>query len=540
MDRTRATLWLFAIVLLLATAGTGSAQSTGYWQYVRTDTYSIPDSPGAVYPTTHTGTEGDFIVTESGAGVFPGTAFTVTLNWSRPPSVLIPGTALYWPVAATVGTNIPQLSLGLHFLANACPYQTASNPAVSTPVTGPKIFEIDMSSGMAVGTVTSYNNALQNSPLLVGNSKWGDSNGFMTILTQIDGMSSSVFYWSYVYQWVAGSMGTCGGACTLASPGQSIGVSGGSGNVNISATSTWNVVAVDSWITVTSATSGAGNSTVTFTVAANTGGPRSGSLIIGGQPYTIYQSGSAASTGNTSIAITNPGFETLPTNPSWINCAGNGGPGSGGTGCRDTLDGNVPGWTASSSSVIGLFQPGPNYFTVPMPAAEGQTGLQINSGNLSQILSATLQVSTVYTLQVDIGRRMDNLYPSPPPSAQLFAGSTPIASATGTEPPLGGWTTWTGTYQSTGSDPLAGQALKIVLGVTAPQGNFDNVKLTAAPVATSPTCSPTLGATSASATAAGGSATVTVTAGAGCTWTAASNASWITSRRAPAAPATAP
>jgi hypothetical protein len=187
--------------------------------------------------------------------------------------------------------------------------------------------------------------------------------------------------------------------------------------------------------------------------------------------------GLALAAGSTSLAITNPGFETLPSNPNWIDCSGSGGAGSGGAGCRDTLDGNVPGWTASNTSLIGLFQPGPNYFTLPLPAAEGQTISQNNGGTLSQTLTATLQVSTLYTLQVDVGRRLDNLYPSTPPTAHLFAGSTLIASATGMVPPLGGWTTWTGTYQSGASDPLAGQALKIVLGTTAPQANFDNVQL---------------------------------------------------------------
>jgi uncharacterized protein (TIGR03437 family) len=228
------------------------------------------------------------------------------------------------------------------------------------------------------------------------------------------------------------------------------------------------------------------------------------------------------------ITITNPGFETIPSNPGWISCVGNGGPGSGGAGCQDTLNGIVPGWTASNTTSIGLFQPGPNYFTVPMPAAEGQTLAQVSSGTLSQVLSATLQVSTVYTLQVDVGRRLDNLYPSPPPTALLFAGNTQIASATGAQPALGGWTTWTGTYTSSASDPLAGQALKIVLGVTTPQGDFDNVRLTAAQTGGT-ACTYSLSPTSASPGAAQTSGTITVTAGTGCTWTAASNAStWIT------------
>jgi uncharacterized protein (TIGR03437 family) len=238
-----------------------------------------------------------------------------------------------------------------------------------------------------------------------------------------------------------------------------------------------------------------------------------------------------ASGAGTSVTITNPGFETIPSNPQWINCAGNGGPGTGGAGCQDTLNGNVPGWTASNTTSIGLFQPGPNLFTVPMPTAEGLTLAQVSSGTLSQVLSATLQTSTLYTLQVDVGRRMDNLYPSPPPTVLLFAGNTQIASATGAQPPLGGWTTWTGTYQSSASDPLAGQALKIVLGATAVQGDFDNVRLTASGAGGGTgSCGYSLSASSASPAAAQstGSVTVTVTSGSGCSWTVANNLSWIT------------
>ena len=160
MRPTRVPRLLCTAILLLGAAGAGSAQTTGYWRYVRTDTFVVPYSPGVVYPDSGGGTEGNFTLTQSGANVFPGTQFVVTFNWSRPPAILIPGTALYWPVSATVDTSLPQLFLGEHSGAWVCAYQTASNPVTSTPVPGPKVFEIDMSSGMSVGTVTSYNNAL--------------------------------------------------------------------------------------------------------------------------------------------------------------------------------------------------------------------------------------------------------------------------------------------------------------------------------------------------------------------------------------------
>jgi uncharacterized protein (TIGR03437 family) len=421
----------------------------------------------------------------------------ITFSWSRPPSILIPGTALYWPVSATITSVVNPNSLAFTWTAARCPYAQVSNLAtasVCAPQWTPENFlSLGMADGLygysPVGTVITHNNALAQAPpapnsigYITGRGD-GDSNGLMSIITDMGSYYTGDHIWSYVYQWVPEAMGTCGGTCTLASPGQNLGATGGTGSVGVTATSSWTVIAPDSWIHVTSSVSGTGNTTVTFTADPNTGGPRSGTLIIGGQQYTVFQAGSATSTGSasasTSIAITNPGFETIPANPGWISCSGTGAVGSGGAGCQDTLNGIVPGWTASSTSTIGLFQPGPNLFTLPLPAAEETTVLQINSGTLSQTLSATLQPSTLYTLQVDVGRRLDNLYPSTPPTAQLFAGSTLIASATGSQPPLGGWTTWTGTYQSAASDPLAGQALKIVLGTTASQGDFDNVRLTA-------------------------------------------------------------
>ncbi len=53
----------------------------------------------------------------------------------------------------------------------------------------------------------------------------------------------------------------------------------------------WVVAASASWIGITSATSGTGNGSVTYSVAANTGAARSGTLTIAGQRLTISQAG---------------------------------------------------------------------------------------------------------------------------------------------------------------------------------------------------------------------------------------------------------
>jgi serine protease AprX len=67
---------------------------------------------------------------------------------------------------------------------------------------------------------------------------------------------------------------------------------GGAGAVSVAAPGAigWQTFADDSWITVTSGLSGAGNGTVDYTVAPNSGPARSGVLIIAGRTFTVTQS----------------------------------------------------------------------------------------------------------------------------------------------------------------------------------------------------------------------------------------------------------
>ncbi len=82
-------------------------------------------------------------------------------------------------------------------------------------------------------------------------------------------------------------------AHTISSSSQNFGASGGNGNVNLTSTGcSWSAISNDSWITITSAANGSGNSLVTYNVANNSGGsPRTGTMIIGGHIFTVSQSG---------------------------------------------------------------------------------------------------------------------------------------------------------------------------------------------------------------------------------------------------------
>jgi hypothetical protein len=142
-----------------------------------------------------------------------------------------------------------------------------------------------------------------------------------------------------------------GGGCTfgVAPTSQTFAQAGGSGGpVTVTAATgcTWTGTTTDTWISVTAGASGSGNGSVTFSVAANAGAPRTGSLTIAGQPFAVTQGGTCSFTVNplsvTGLAPTGgPGPNltvsaaggcswTAVSNDSWITVtAGSAGTGNG-------------------------------------------------------------------------------------------------------------------------------------------------------------------------------------------------------------------
>jgi Zn-dependent metalloprotease len=110
----------------------------------------------------------------------------------------------------------------------------------------------------------------------------------------------------------------CGGTCTFSiSPSSSSQpAGGGTGSVSVTAGAgcSWTAVSNATFITITGGASGAGNGTVTYSVAANTGtSSRTGTMTIAGQTFTVTQAGT---TGGGTELIVNPGFETGTT--PWV------------------------------------------------------------------------------------------------------------------------------------------------------------------------------------------------------------------------------
>ncbi|HEX8155569.1 MAG TPA: BACON domain-containing protein, partial [Thermoanaerobaculia bacterium] len=63
----------------------------------------------------------------------------------------------------------------------------------------------------------------------------------------------------------------------------------GSFTMTTSSNCTWNVATTAPWITITSATSGSGNTTVTYSYTANAAGPRTGDITIGDKSFSVNQ-----------------------------------------------------------------------------------------------------------------------------------------------------------------------------------------------------------------------------------------------------------
>lgn len=94
---------------------------------------------------------------------------------------------------------------------------------------------------------------------------------------------------------------------TLGASSQAFTAAAASGTVTVNTTSNcgWTASSNSDFITVSSAAGGSGPGSVSFSVAANTGPARSGTLSIAGQTFTVNQSGAGAP----NLSITSP---TLP------------------------------------------------------------------------------------------------------------------------------------------------------------------------------------------------------------------------------------
>ena len=300
---------------------------------------------------------------------------------------------------------------------------------------------------------------------------------------------------------------TQGEGCTyaIAPSSYSVPPSGGSSVIVITAGPgcPWTASSNDNWISV-SADSGNGTGTVGFTVAPSSGPPRTGTLIVAGQTFTVTQSAGC----NYSVSpLTNTVDSTGGTRTVTVSVAG---------GCPWSAVANDP-WITINGGSSGN-GPGTVTFTAASTTGPGRTGTLTVA---NQTVTVTQGQGCTYAISPD-------------------SQSVPATGGTGTVTvTAGNGCTWTaGTTASSSSwititSGAAGSGNGTVnYTVAATSGPGRSGVLTIAgrsfTVNQGQGCTFTLSSAGAPAPAAGGPGSFDVRTADGCAWTATSNATWIT------------
>ncbi len=180
--------------------------------------------------------------------------------------------------------------------------------------------------------------------------------------------------------------------CTyaIAAVSFSAGATGGPGTVAVSAGSgcAWTAVSSASWITITSGAAGTANGSVGFSVAANTGASRTGTLTIAGRAFTVTQ----AAAGGAPPPPPPPASCTYSISPSSKNVGALGGVDgvqvSTASGCAWTASGGS-GWILITSGASGTGNGTVNYSVVANLGA-ARTGTLAIAGQTFTVTQAAV------------------------------------------------------------------------------------------------------------------------------------------------------
>jgi len=304
--------------------------------------------------------------------------------------------------------------------------------------------------------------------------------------------------------------GASGPSCTytIKPTEQNIGAGGGAGTPVALATAAncaWNVSSNASWITLTSAASGTGNATVTFNVAANQGGARSGTLTIAGQTFTVSQAGAAACSYSIKPS-SDSGGPAASTGTVAVAAAG---------GCQWTAVSNVS-WMTITSGATGNGNGSVGY-SVAANTGGARTGTLTIAGltfSFAQSAACTYQISpTSQTISASGGSGT---------RVSVTTASACQWSATSNVP----WITITSDTSETGNGhidfnvaPNVGAARTGTLTIAGHTFTVSQQALL---------CEYSISPTQRSIGDRGGDGDVDVDAPTGCAWTAVSEVSWIT------------
>ncbi len=233
-------------------------------------------------------------------------------------------------------------------------------------------------------------------------------------------------------------------AYSISPTSQSFPLSGGTGSVAVTAPNgcAWLAVSSDDWLTVTSGSSGVGSATVNYSVAANTGASRGGTLSIAGQTFTATQ---AAAPLPPTIALS-PGSLSFSAQQGGANPASQ-------TVAVSNSGGGTLNWTAAVTSGPWLsVSPASGTNSGTLAVSANINGLSAGTYNGVITVSATGATNTPQTIGVALA------VTGPSPTIALSAnslsfraqedGANPAGQTVTVSNSGGGTLSWTATVSS--------------------------------------------------------------------------------------------
>jgi RHS repeat-associated protein len=295
---------------------------------------------------------------------------------------------------------------------------------------------------------------------------------------------------------------------TLSPAGAGLPQGGGTGSVNISTSSgcSWNATPSAGWIIIIGATSGVGNGTINYSVAANSGPQRNGTISINGQSFNIGQAPNPASCGY-SLSKTSESLSEQASSGSVAMTTG--------AGCPWNASSNA-GWLTITSPTSGNGSATINYSVTANNSGAQRTGMITIGGKNLTITQAPNQASCTFAIS---------------PGSQLVgvgggSGSFNVATGAGCHwdaANANGWITITGgaTGVGNGTVSFAAQANN--------GGSRTGAISVRGQVFTITQCGYALSLASVDLGELGGTRSIAVLMAAGCSlpWSAVSDSSWI-------------
>lgn len=300
-----------------------------------------------------------------------------------------------------------------------------------------------------------------------------------------------------------------GCTATLASPSSVVGAAGGSGGFGFTVSDpacAWTASTSSPFLTLTSATTGTGNGTITFSAPAHQGPERVGTITLLGQTHTVTQSsGCVVAVAPMSSSVTAAGGTTTFAVQTEVGC----------TWSAASLDAFVTSVTPSGS--------GPGTVTVAYAA---NPGLE-RTGTVEVLSTTTASAATFTFTQADgcVGTLA-------PTSAGVGSGGSSESVTLTMSDPACPWTASSDSGFVTVATPSGTGSAAIGYVVAPHDGPLRTATLTIAGntfvVTQASGCTITVAPTSESVSEAAAATTFTVTTAAGCGFTTSESVGWIT------------